>query len=158
MSRPRIIWVQDEYDGPVNGLAEYNGEQLWFVRQSNPPMISSTEIQLPEQEHDYANRLYTLFRLTPNNLELVVNNHVEYCKETGAALNHGDAIKARRVLNVKRPLAPELKGDVKMTAKGLDDVKMFTHQLVPSEITGEVITTVKESEFVNYYVPRTLEI
>ena len=177
-SIPRIIWVQDEYNGPMNGLVEYNGEKLWFSRQTEPKFISSTGDVVPpvtvDSEEDnrekYNNRLYTLFRIKPEEMELVTSNHNRYCEETGAPVNHGDPVKIRRRPMIKRPESELVKAldpankdtrpavDVAINMRGLANVKRFDHQIIPSNITGDVIVVVKEREFSNYSVPRTFEV
>ena len=176
--KPRILWVQDEYEGPMNGLVEYEGEQLWFSRQTNPTIISSTEVPTPyvnvesenvqDQRERCNNRLYTLFRLSPNDMKLIIQNHTQYCAETGAPLKHGDPIKIKRHPVIKRSESdlskavdpankdtrPEVDISVKMNL--MHNVSRFQHKIIPSELTGTVVTVIKEVEFDNYYIPRKM--
>lgn len=181
MSNPRILWVQDDYEGPMNGLVEYNGEKLWFSRQVTPKIVSSTEVPPPEpvnesdnnedEKQKCLNRIYTLVRLSPEHMELIVKNHERYCAETGNPLNHGEPIIMRRKSNmIKRPqskltktLDPTNKDtrsavDVPVKMQGMGNMKEFIHQVVPSQLTGEIVTTIKEADFENYLVPRTFKV
>lgn len=162
MSHAKILWVQDQYDGPINGLAEYNGEQVWFSRVGNPSIVSSTEIPIPylnaeSEETVTENRAYTLYRLSAEDMECVVRNHIEHCQETGTPLNHGDAIKMRR--RPESSNAPSnLPENIAVALQPLKHLRVYHHKIVPSEVSGEVIATIKESDFSNYLVPRTFEI
>lgn len=151
----KILWVQDDFNGPMNGLAEYNGEKVWFSRQTDPNVISSTEVSapylIPDQE-DCKNRSYSLFRLTPENLDAVIANHIKYCEEMGAPLNHGDPIRMQGKQVVKR-LPAEKNAKVPLKMKTMEQIKRFNHNIIPSEIVGEIVAAVKESDFVNYHVP-----
>lgn len=174
MSQAKILWVQDENEGPMNGLAEYNGEKLWFARMSNPSVISSTDVPVPyvsseveaedEETENLADRIYMLYRLSPNDMLSVSLNHIEHCDKTGAPLNHGDPIKIKRKTKatkmpteVIQSMVPEGKDEVevKLERRSMAAVKQYDHKVVPSLVTGELVTTIKQSEFSNYLVPRT---
>lgn len=72
----KIIWVGHDFNGPINGIAEYKSEKLWFNR------ISEGEICT-----------YDLYRIDNDTMESLQKNHEEYCKITGRPLLHGDAIR-----------------------------------------------------------------
>lgn len=172
MSKAKILWVQDEYEGPMNGLAEYNGEKLWFSRMSNPLIISSTEVPVPyvnselekNEIDNLADRLYMLYRLSSSDMVSVVMNHVEHCEKTGAPLNHGDPVKIKRKTKatkmpteVIQSIIPQGKEEIELEVerRSMAAVKQYQHSVVPSSITGEHVATIKQSEFSNYLVPRT---
>jgi len=75
----KILWVRDYHDGPINGLADYQGEKVWFCRSMVP-----------------SSRSYSLVKLDPDFLKLIEEDHISFCEKTGAPLNHGDPIKIFR--------------------------------------------------------------
>ena len=170
MSQVKIIWVQDEYDGPMNGIVEYNNEKLWFSRVNNPAIISSTEIPVPyiSNETDDCQleleRTYVLSRLNNNDMIAITNNHIAHCEKMGAPINHGDPIKIKRKVQSNKisneaiqSMVPEGKSDVELQveSRALVVIKQYDHSIVPGSISGEYVTTIKESEISNYNVPRT---
>lgn len=175
MSQAKIIWVQDEYNGPMNGLVDYNGEKLWFSRMNNPDIISSTEIPVPfinEESEDETSKIepernYILSRISDNDMAAITANHISHCENTGAPLNHGDPIKIKRKTQaVKMPtevaktLVPEGQEDieVELEPRAMVAIKQYDHTIVPGSITGEFVANIKETEFSNYLVPRTFVI
>ena len=162
-SHIKILWVHDDFEGPMNGLAEYQGEKVWFSRSYIPTTISSTDIPVDDEISDSPPvRFYTLRRLSPDILGAVEDNHAAYCKETGAPLNHGDPIKIRkRQQMIKMDLSniiPEGDDGIDATQRSLANVKVYNHTYNSQNIPGEYITTVREDDFVNYLVPRRVEI
>lgn len=158
----KILWVHDEFEGPMNVLAEYKGEKVWFNRvdtRALPSVVSSTDVPVPSE-----GRTYTLKRIDPNYLERVLeHNHKGYCEETGAPLFHGDPTKIRKRVKTinKMDIAkaiPPGEETLEVTQRTLSSVKKFEHIYDPLCVPGEVITTVKEMDFVNYLVPHRIEI
>ena len=90
----KIIWVNEEYEGPMNGVCEFRGEKIWFMRFNTPSIISSDIIVNRQEEQD--DRLYQLYKLDNQSMETLEENHKKYCEETGAPLFHGDARKIFR--------------------------------------------------------------
>src|SRR5690349_6253726 len=81
-----ILWVHDNFDGPMNGLCYLNDnieDPLWFSR------LYIDQVTEPRNEQEYA-----LYRLP--NLPEVEDLHQRYCLETGAPLKHGDPIRMKR--------------------------------------------------------------
>lgn len=162
MSRAKILWVQDEYEGPMNGLVEYEGKQLWFSRIMSPIVVSSTDVPVPDSpvESDEApvDRAYTLYQLSPENMEAVTANHNQHCEETGSPLKHGDPIRIKSRKNQVKMTPEEAKAkfpdEFTLKRELLAHVKVYSHKIVPSEMKGEAIATIHESEFENYRVPR----
>lgn len=192
MSQAKILWVQDDFDGPVNGVVEYNGEKLWFARVENPSVVSSTDVPVPEtkkekasteksgkeeesdsdddwdepadEDIEYTMRSFQLLRLEPSLLQAVTDNHIEYCKATGAPLNHGDPIKPKvKVVSVKATpedlatVIPKEQESFEVAPKLLGKFTEYKHSIVPSEITGECVATLKQSDFSNYLIPHRIE-
>jgi hypothetical protein len=166
MSRAKILWVQDEYEGPMNGLAEYEGKQVWFSRIMKPAVVSSTNVAVPEESKESSDspdlaevtRTYTLYELNPQDMELVTNNHSQHCVETGAPLKHGDPIRIKARSNQVKMTPEQAKakfpGEFRLKQESLGMAKIYTHKIVPSEVKGEVVATIFESEFENYSIPR----
>jgi hypothetical protein len=187
MSHIKILWVQDEYDGPMNGLAEYNGRNVWFSRLNTPSIISPriskifpaeetmsplpTEIPIPytnveiSEEQSATDRSYLLHRLTENDMKLVIENHQDHCHETGAPVKHGDPHQIRIRPQITRMDAevafasiPKDETVLKVSQRPLGCVKQYVHKIVPGGIKGEFVAIVKESEFMNYNVPHTVSV
>ena len=78
-SYAKILWVNDHYDGPFNGLADYHGEKVWFCRSMVP-----------------SSRSYSLIKLDPKILNIIEEDHKSFCTDTGAPLYHGDPTKIIR--------------------------------------------------------------
>ena len=149
----KILWVHDEFEGPLNGLAEYHGDKVWFNRS----MISPTD-------HSSC-RLYTLLKLEENTLKMVEENHVKYCNETGAPLNHGDPLKIRRKQYISKvdlsKFATEINpkdNSFDATQRVLTSVNVFNHTFNSQGIFGHYTATIKETDFSNYFVPHQIEI
>jgi hypothetical protein len=161
----KILWVQDEYEGPLNGLVEYQGEKLWFSRTDIPTMISSTKIPVPPIKISEPNeRIYTLTRLNKLDLEKVIENHLTYCELTGLPINHGDSLiirsskqVAKNDIKIVNSLPSEDKSEVKALPRPLCDVKSYNHKVNLNNMNGEFVTIIRESEFINYLVPHTVK-
>jgi hypothetical protein len=132
----KILWVNEEYDGPMNGVAEFKGEKLWFVRLNTPSIIPS-EMLIPTK--DNSDDLFHLYKIDDCSMDVLVKNHEKYCEETGAPLNHGDCRKFRQVAFSKTTT-----------------MKRFDH-ILPENIQAEYVTTIHKSDFVNYHVSRRLD-
>lgn len=152
----RILWVQDLHEGPLNGLCEFKGEKLWFSRISES---SSTQ----NDNEDLPTRSYVLYKLDPEMLQIVEDNHIAYCNETGSPLNHGDPTKfKRRTQMLKGDLSKCLKEGseeegVEATQRSLSNVVIYNHTFNSREIYGEYVSVIKETDFSNYSVPHRIE-
>jgi len=144
----KILWVHDDFDGPINGLAEYKGEKVWFSRS----LIPTTENEV---------RMYSLIKLDPEMLSSVEENHVAYCKETGSPFHHGDPIRIKGKTKVVKmdlsKIIPEGEDGVDTTQRVLANIKIYNHSYDPQQIYGEFITKIKETDITNYFVPRKIE-
>lgn len=160
----KILWVHDDFEGPMNGLAEYEGEKLWFSRSVVPITISSTDVPVGENESSEvpSMRVYALTRLTPEFLSRIEENHVAYCNQTGAPFYHGDPIKIRKIPQITKmdlsKIIPEGEDGIDTTQRPLAQIKVYNHTYDPQNIFGEYVTTIKETDIINYFVPRRLEI
>jgi hypothetical protein len=154
----KILWVHDDFDGPVNGLALYNGEKVWFTRVQLPFIVESPDEALVKVEEPV--RTYNLSRLSPDDLKFVEDNHLTYCQETGAPLNHGDPMIIKSRATVVRPdlkeVIPEGQDSIEVETemRTLISVKQYHHRYDPNQVDGEFICCVKETDFINYRVPR----
>lgn len=201
MSSLKILWVQDDFNGPINGLVSYNGENLWFSKIEKPPMVSSTDIPIPkmvesmnnqssnsqskeesvsqqkkeaesddewddpvDEEDSVEERSFTLYRLAPETLKTVTDNHIAYCLKTGAPLNHGDPIRPKAKTQGVKASPEEISASLPSGVKSIDvvprlmaKVNDYYHSINPFSVTGEYVTTVKQSDFSNYLVPHSLE-
>jgi hypothetical protein len=66
-----IQWFSDWYDGPVDGLAAYNGLDHWFAAVFEPDM------------RDWHPREYVLHPLTPDQAVREWAEHRDYAARTG---------------------------------------------------------------------------
>lgn len=196
----KILWVQDDFNGPYNGIASFNGENLWFMKVEDPLIISSTNIPVPEvqvgevkvgeiksslksegkeeiqsesdddwedpidDETGLEERLFNLFRLSPELYEKVNNNHIEYCLKTRSPLNHGDPVKPKPKIQSVKSTPEEIEASlapgettVEVEHRILAQVTEYIHTITPHEITGEFVALIKQSDFSNYLVPHPVE-
>ena len=141
-----IIWVNDDFDGPENGLIDYNGEKLWFSR-----II----------EKGKSERRYTLSRVEPETIVLLYENHKKKSEITGFPLNHGDPMRVKKQqTTIKRDVAQDIpKGSDSLDAKlrALSSSTGYSHTIIGRNIKGIVVTTIHESDIINYSVPRRVE-
>jgi hypothetical protein len=155
-SPPQILWVNDDLDGPENGLALYQGEKLWFVRNTVPPLVSSVpNVPVPPAESSVN---YTLIRLTPALLDQIEADHIAYCEASGAPLRHGDPIKIKRNRAPPRidfsKVGPE---GVEVEPVSMGHVKIVNRSINYQSIFGDYVATVASHEFENLNVPRRVE-
>jgi hypothetical protein len=143
MEKVTILWVQDNINGPINGLAKYEDEEVWFSRDDN-----STS--------------FKLFRLSKDIKQKLIENHDKYCELTGKPLKHGDPIKIRRHKEVKKiPTKNHIKqGESSVEAKirTLGESSSYIHTINPLDITGDLIKIINQSDFTNYFVVNKIEV
>jgi hypothetical protein len=132
----RILWVQDEYNGPLNGLIEYQGSSLWFTRNNVEP---NSDIHY-SMDRSVITETYSLYRLPPSVLDQVIHNHRQYCAVTGAPLNHGDPKR------IKRGVTPKRSAEYKHTIIPVDVVNMG----------AELVSTVTSAQITNLILPRSI--
>lgn len=125
MNQAKILWIQDEFDGPINGIVEYNNEKLWFSR--NESNVLDSKVSKPEE-------IYSLYRLDNETLNRLEKYHMEYCRVTGNPLNHGDPF-----------------------IRSKNNIIKFKHDLNLSEIKGDFVCEIKESQFSNLSVPHIIK-
>ena len=83
LTRVRMLWFSDWYDGPVTGLAVHDASEYWFVMVTDDgtPVVECGG--LTDGEHWYFDpRIYVLHRLTPEELAVAWDAHRSF-----AALN-----------------------------------------------------------------------
>jgi hypothetical protein len=163
MEQVKILWVQDEYEGPMSGLAEYNGEKVWFSRINTPSIISSTDVPVPDVESATNSRIYYLHRLSPEDLDKLTDIHIDYCSQMGSPLNHGDPMtivrkpqSVRMDTTTAKSLVPDGKDVIEATHRSLGSVKHYNHKIAIGDINAVFLTMIPESAFVNYLVPRQI--
>lgn len=134
----KILWIQHAFNGPLNGLAEYKGEKVWFrkVENSESELISSK---------------YELVKLSEDDLKKVEDNHIRYCKELNLPLHYG--YEAKPTKPVKMISRDKEKGTGKIRVL-TENAKIFTHSFVCSDLKGEVVALIKDEEFSNFNIPR----
>jgi hypothetical protein len=185
-----ILWVQDDFAGPMNGLALYEGKKVWFQRIATPvaekeekpfepedkqsKKSSSKEdeakksddiddFEIPDEESDDEGPSvieayqFQLLSLSPITLETLQSDHEKKCAITGAPLKHGDPHIRHATKKVDKiskdefkSLIPEGKDEVSVLGKGMSGGDSFTFSTIEF---GEVLATIKVSDFSNYLVP-----
>lgn len=73
---PRILWHHDYWDGPLSGIALFNGERVWFSMNSEDGYLARR-------------RTYKLYRLTPELLALKEHWHSLFVKHVGNHTEYG---------------------------------------------------------------------
>src|SRR5579871_2717942 len=121
MGKATILWVQDKFDGPTNGLVSYENENLWFCKDGDGDS-------------------YKLYRLTEEVSKIVEDEHTRYCEHTGAPLKHGDPTKIKRKGAVNKVSATEFAkpGDdfAEGQARCLGKVTEFRYNFNFMDVTG----------------------
>ena len=145
----KILWVHDDFGGPVNGLAEFNGQKVWFSRMEVPFIDDTTD------DLSLKDRSYILTALSDDTLEMVEKDHIEYCEKTGAPLFHGDIRKIEKA-DLKEIIPKEEEG-VEVDPRLLANVTVFNHTYDPNNISGTYLAFISEKEFENYLVPQRVE-
>lgn len=115
----KILWVDIEFNGPLSGMAEYQGEHVWFLRNDN-------------EEYD-------LYRLTPENIEVINKDYEMRAKELGLPLRYGD-------LKPPKPRNTVTKANI----------KIYNRVCNPYALPKEFIRTIKVTDFINYFVPHQI--
>ncbi len=160
----KILWVHDEFNGPINGMAIYNDKKVWFKRKNlmsvknyrEATLDGSSFRYLDNDDHDNDDNLYDLYRLPENIIQILEKEHAEYCERTGKPLNHGD-ITNRNKINIKT--ATQVDNSSNSLPQSMLEVINFNPKVDPSSvhIAGELIVeNINESQFSNYYVPRQI--
>jgi len=143
----KILWIHDQFNGPVNGLAtDSNDIKLWFRRTSNDTDKLHT---------------YEILQIDPEILEIVENDHAKYCLESGKPLLHGDPVQIKKKEITTKvdfsTIKPENKEGFEIVKKSLVTTNTYNHVYDPNDITGLVIDKISAKEFSNYHVPHRLE-
>jgi len=93
MSRPKFLFHNNFYDTALNGLAEYNGEKVWFTNsrwteeeyEDHRPIMG----KFPDGEID--DDLITLYILPPDLLKLIEKEHELFQQCVGFNCDHDPA-------------------------------------------------------------------
>lgn len=143
--KAKIVWVHDDFDGPYNGVAtldEVENKIFWFKRIG----------------YDY-----DFIELTEDQGKFLLNCHIDYCKEMGKPIYHGDPYIIKSNIKLKKidfeKETSSLSEDSKPsgyegTTRGLDTVVKAQHSFNSEEIVGEPFITLTEKDFINFHIPR----
>lgn len=74
----RMLWHSEYWDGPLSGMAEYNGEMVWF--------------ECCNDSFDGL-RLFKLYRLSPEQIRSETKRHELFRKHVGWHADHGENYK-----------------------------------------------------------------
>ena len=136
----KILWVHDHFNGPENGLIEYNSQKLWFQLNKEGTI--------------------DLLKLTDEQLELVETDHRDYCQETGRPYFYDSEFMAIPKRQVQRQEMKPNPGEdfIDTVRKSMMHMKMYPRKYNPLEITGEHVTTINKTEIENYNVPHRIAV
>ena len=71
-----LLWHSNYYDGPMSGMATYNGRGVWFDYAD---------------ETEYADRIYDVYELSDAELKLKTEQHQMFCDMVGYHCEHDPA-------------------------------------------------------------------
>ncbi len=71
----KMLWHHGYYDGPLSGVAEYNGVKVWFEL---------------DEEDDYQQRTYAVYMLSPDETIQLVQLHKDFQDMVGYNCDYGD--------------------------------------------------------------------
>lgn len=145
-----ILWVHDDFNGPMNGLCMYEGKKCWFSRTSEVIVTSSDSTE---------NSDYNIYKLEEDFIQRLEDEHREYCRISGAPLAHGDPRIIKRHTCVEKSLPPTAveSGGFDVEKRSLLNVEKYEYKINPMNVSGEKIGEIKQKCFSNYYLPRRVE-
>lgn len=154
----RILWTYDDFNGPRSGLALYDGVKVWFAQIEEPKVVSNTNIKVPSKDESSKKlatqqTFFVLKKLDEEMLKKIEDDHLEYCKATGAPVHHGDPYISNRIKMANPTNTP---AGATPNIRCLSDSKSYVHKFKPIEITGDVIAVVKEEDFDNFHVAKQI--
>lgn len=132
----QMIWHSGYHDGPLSGMAEYNGELVWFQCNWTHPPIEEIHNIIETDAH----RRYTLYRLSDEDREELCHRHQLFQEMVGYHADHDPDVYAPFVGNPKMDEFYEQKKDKK-------------HRKIDAK-SGEVLGEFAWYQFDHYSVPR----
>ena len=75
----KMLWHVDYYDGPLSGIAEYQGERVWFAI-----------VQLHDEEPLVPECMFGLYRLTSEELNFEEVSHQRFRDLVGSHTDYGE--------------------------------------------------------------------
>lgn len=89
----KMLWHADYWDGPLSGMAELDGEPLWF-----------SVVYGNDEEDDYLDyRQYALYRMTDEERKIMFDRHRSFEENVGRHCNYGDRYKAYAIHDDEKP-------------------------------------------------------
>ncbi len=83
-----MLWHENYYDGPLSGMADFNGTMVWFDL---------------EDENEDRYRTYNLYRLTDEERDVFCRHHKEFQEKVGTHCDYGEEYKPFSFDNEDRP-------------------------------------------------------
>lgn len=154
-----IKWVYHYMDGPFNGMADYQGNPVWFSRLERPPVVSSTDVPVHTitiSDDNLNERIYQLIRLDEQTLRRAQADHELYCQNTGMPLTHGEPMSTTGKPTIIR--TDNSSSNKNSSLRSMITIREHQRSFNPQNIVGEEVTVVPESAFTNYNVPHKLVI
>ena len=157
----RIIWAEYFNNRPVSGIAEVNGESVYFKERGVLGFVSSfEEVELPPVVREEVAATYVLHRITPEQSEILTNEHNRICETTGAPKLHGDPHVF--YVNTVQPKCDP--ATVKTNSDGSIDATLnsvvgtrVTYQIAVDQFRGHYLGVVPPEYFDNFAVPYICE-
>lgn len=141
----KILWVRNELDGPINGIAIHNDKKRWFCRTSEDP------------------NKYNIFDLDENTIDFVEQEHKKFCEATGHPFRHGDPFRKTQKNISQQPHHSQetldaLKDfDLELKKIPMSNIKHFEYSYIPSNFDAKIIEVIHKNDFENFYVPHLVE-
>jgi hypothetical protein len=129
----KILWVHDHFNGPENGLAEYNNKKVWF---------------------QLVNDKFNIIKLSNEKLELIEEDHKKYCQILNKPQLFEDNYNIRNRTQIKKNISQE--GPFEAIQKSMTGFKIHIHSYNPLEVEGELITTLNKKDIENYSIPHKI--
>jgi len=127
----QILWSYIRLAHPECGVVINNSEPgtglFWF--STHVGMTQSKEREDPD--------IY-IYRISPELLKDLNDDHIKYCKISGSPLKHGDPY---------RFVAPVIEN---VNGRNVTIPQIMSYKHVPENVKGELITTIKRKDIVNF--------
>ena len=126
MDQATIVWHHHYANGPINGLAVYQGESFWFAMQG--------DITQADLSNDPPERTFGLYRLTEKQLTMLTEEHARFRREVGYCRDH----------------------DPKLWRPSFHTAKSYFSPINPMQLESELVHTIKQAQCINYLQRRAL--
>ena len=86
---PRMLWHCAYYDHPIDGIAEYKGEKVWFCEVDNKTSQSNNYINYDSDEEDnFPEVQYDIYSVSKETMKDMCESHAIFDRMVGKHTNH----------------------------------------------------------------------